>query len=116
MAHWAGFVYNDGREELWRLEDGQVFWADEEREESYVRGQRFVAEQPSLPVALLISPLTEAAGELVVVAFQGWGNVRTFGEPTLGAANLILHTPLSDGALLFVSGAQGVDRSGNGVS
>lgn len=108
----GGFVYTDGSEELWRLENGKVFWADEEREESFVRGRRFVAERPFLPVALLISPLTEAAGELVVVAFQGWGTVRTFGEPTLGAPHLILHTPLSDGALLFVSGARGMDRSG----
>lgn len=108
----GGFVYTDGSEELWRLEDGAVFWADEKREESYVRGRRFVAERPFLPVALLISPLTEAAGELVVVAFQGWGTVRTFGEPTLGAPHLILHTPLSDGALLFVSGARGMDRNG----
>lgn len=109
----GGFVYTDGSEELWRLENGQVFWADEEREESYVRGRRFVAERPFLPVALLVSPLTEAAGELVVVAFQGWGTIRTFGEPTLGAPHLILHTPLSDGALLFVSGARGMDRNGN---
>ena len=109
----GGFVYNDGSEELWRLEDGKVFWADEEREESYVRGRRFVVERQFLPVALLISPLTEAAGELIVVAFQGWGTVRTFGEPTLGAPHLILHTPLSDGALLFVSGARGMDRLGN---
>ncbi len=108
----GGFVYTDGSEEVWRLENGSVFWADEEREESYVRGRRFVAERPFLPVALLVSPLTEAAGELVVVAFQGWGNARTFGEPTLGAPHLILHTPLSDGALLFVSGARGMDRNG----
>lgn len=108
----GGFVYRDGSQEMWRLEDGKVFWADEEREESYVRGRRFVAERPFLPVALLISPLTEAAGELVVVAFQGWETVRTFGEPTAGTPHLILHTPLSDGALLFVSGAQGMDRNG----
>ena len=108
----GGFVYTDGSEELWRLEDGNVFWADEEREESYVRGRRFETERPFLPVALLISPLTEAAGELVVVAFQGWGNVRTFGEPTLGAPHLILHTSLSDDALIFVSGARGMDRNG----
>jgi carboxyl-terminal processing protease len=108
----GGFVYNDGSEELWRFEDGKVFWAYEEREESYVRGRRYGLERPSPPVALLIGPLTEAAGELVVVAFQGWGTVRTFGEATLGAPHLTLHTPLSDGARIFVSGAKGMDRSG----
>jgi C-terminal processing protease CtpA/Prc len=108
----GGFVYNDGSEETWRLEDGKVFWADEEREESYIRGRRYELERTSPPVALLIGPHTEAAGELVAVAFQGWGTVRTFGEPTLGAPHLILHTPLSDGARIFVSGARGMDRSG----
>lgn len=108
----GGFVYNNGSEETWRLEDGKVFWADEEREESYVRGRRYELERPSPPVALLIGPLTEAAGELVIVAFQGWGAVHTFGEPTLGAPHLTLHTPLSDGARIFVSGARGMDRSG----
>ena len=108
----GGFLYNDGSEESWRLLDGKVYWADEERDESYVRGPRHELERPSPPVALLTGPLTEAAGELVIVAFQGWGNVRTFGEPTLGAPNLILNTPLSDGAHLFVSGAQGMDRNG----
>jgi C-terminal processing protease CtpA/Prc len=109
----GGFVYNDGREEVWRLEDGKVFWAEEERQESYVRGRRYELKRPFPPVAILISPLTEAAGELVIVAFQGWGSVRTFGEPTLGAPHLILHAPLSDDARLFVSGARGMDRLGN---
>jgi C-terminal processing protease CtpA/Prc len=94
------------------LENGKVFWADEEREESYVRGRRHELERPSPPVALMVGPLTEAAGELVVVAFQGWGTVRTFGEATLGAPHLILHTPLSDGANLYISGARGLDRLG----
>lgn len=109
----GGFVYRDGSQEMWRLEDGKVFWANEEREESYVRGRRYEVKRPLPPVALLIGPLTEAAGELVVVAFQGWGNVRTFGEPTFGIPRLVLHTPLSDGALLFVSGANGIDRIGH---
>jgi len=111
-GHLGGFVYNDGSEETWRLENGKVFWADEEREESYVRGRRYELEQPSPPVALIIGPLTEAAGELVIVAFQGWGTVRTFGEATLGTPHLILHTPLSDGANLYISGARGLDRLG----
>lgn len=109
----GGFVYVDGSREMWSLREGKVFWADEERDESYVRGRRHELERPSPPVALLIGPLTEAAGELVVVGFQGWGTVRTFGEPTLGAPHLTLHTPLSDGARLFVSGAWGMDRQGN---
>jgi carboxyl-terminal processing protease len=109
----GGFVYQDGRRETWTLRDGKVYWADEEREESYVRGPRHRLQgSPSPPVAFLTGPLTEAAGELVVVAFQGWGNTRTFGEPTLGSPHLIQHGLLSDGVRLFVSGAEGMDRNG----
>jgi len=47
------------------------------------------------------------------VAFQGYPNVRTFGETTGGAPRLILHTELSDGTTIFVSGALAIDRDGD---
>jgi C-terminal processing protease CtpA/Prc len=65
------------------------------------------------PVALLTGPATVAAGELVVVAFKGREKIRTFGEPTRGLPTLSMHTPLSDGAHIYVSGAFATDRNGN---
>jgi C-terminal processing protease CtpA/Prc len=108
----GGFVYPDGAIEDWVYRDGKVYWGGDERGESFVRGSIYSPQHADLPVALLAGKLTHDAGELVLVAFQGWGNVRIFGEPTAGVPHLNLHTPLSDGASLHVSGALGQDRTG----
>ena len=106
------FLYLDGTREPWTYRDGQVFWDGERRGESFVEGGIYQPKHTTPPVALLTGPGTMAAGELVVVAFQGYSNVRTFGEPTRGVPRLILHTQLSDGAWIFVSGALANDRNG----
>jgi C-terminal processing protease CtpA/Prc len=109
----GGFLYADGTHELWSYRDGKVFWAGDERDESLVQGGIYKPKRSMLPVALLTGPATIAAGELVLVAFEGRQKVRTFGEPTRGLPTLSMHTPLSDGAQIFVSGAFGTDRNGN---
>jgi len=108
----GGFLYVDGTRELWTYRNGQVFWDGERRGESLVEGGIYRPKRTTPPVALLIGHGTVAAGELAVVAFQGYPNVRTFGETTGGAPRLILHTELSDGAWIFVSGALAIDRDG----
>ena len=108
----GGFLYLDRTRELWTYRDGQVFWDGERRGESFVEGGIYQPKHAMAPVALLTGPGTMAAGELVLVAFQGYPNVRTFGEPTSGAPRLILHTELSDGTWIFVSGALAIDRAG----
>ena len=109
----GGFLYADGTHESWSYRDGKVFWDSEERDESLVQGGIYQPKRSMLPVALLTSPATVAAGELVIVAFAGRPKVRTFGEPTRGLPTLSMHTPLSDGVHIFVSGAFGTDRNGN---
>lgn len=108
----GGFLYRDGTHELWSYRNGKVFWAAEERDESLVQSGIYQPKRSMLPVALLTSPATIAAGELVIVAFEGRPKVRTFGEPTRGFPTLSMHTPLSDGAHIYVSGAFGTDRNG----
>jgi carboxyl-terminal processing protease len=109
----GGFLYADGTHELWSYRDGKVYWAGDERVESLVQGGIYEPKHSMPPVALLTGPATIAAGELVVVAFKGREKIRTFGEPTRGLPALSMHTPLSDGAQIFVSGAFGTDRNGN---
>jgi C-terminal processing protease CtpA/Prc len=109
----GGFLYADGTHELWSYRDGKVLWAGDERPESLVQSGIYQPKRTMVPVALLMSPATIAAGELVIVAFEGRQNVRTFGEPTRGLPTLSMHTPLSDGAHIYVSGAFGTDRNGN---
>jgi C-terminal processing protease CtpA/Prc len=108
----GGFEYMDGRRETWTYRNGEVLWNNEYRDESEIDGSVYKLKRVN-PVALLISPATQAAGELLLVAFQGRPDIRSFGEPTRGLPTLITHTTLSDGSQLFVSGANSFDRNGN---
>jgi carboxyl-terminal processing protease len=107
----GGFEYLDGRREMWTYRNGEVLWNNEYREESEIDGTIYIPKRVT-PVALLISPATQAAGELLLVAFQGRPDVRSFGEPTRGLPVLVTQTELSDGSTLFVSGANSFDRNG----
>ena len=107
----GGFEYTDGRPEGWAYRDGEVFWNNEYRYESEIDGSIYHPKQVT-PVALLIGPATQAAGELMLVAFQGRPDIRSFGEPTRGLPTLHTHTTLSDGSRLYVSGANSFDRNG----
>jgi C-terminal processing protease CtpA/Prc len=108
----GGFAYPGGGQEAWTYREGKVYWHEEERDESIVEGPRFRPARAGAPVALLTGPATIAAGELLVVAFQGRPDTRRFGEATGGAPFLQFHTTLSDGAWLTVSGAAALDRAG----
>jgi carboxyl-terminal processing protease len=108
----GGFEYTDGTHEGWTYRNGQVFWNNEFRDESEIDGSIYHPKRVT-PVALLISPATQAAGELMLIAFQGRVEVRSVGEPTRGLPTLITHTDLSDGSRLFLSGANSFDRNGN---
>jgi C-terminal processing protease CtpA/Prc len=107
----GGFEYIDGRRETWAYRNGEVLWNNEYRDESEIDGSIYQPKRVT-PIALLISPATQAAGELLLVAFQGRPDIRSFGEPTRGLPTLITHTTLSDGSQLFVSGANSFDRNG----
>lgn len=114
----GGFVYPDGVREAWTYRDGQVFWNGNRREESNFDGAggnifgAVYTPKRVMPVAVLIGPVTQAAGELMMIAFQGRTNMRSFGEPTRGLPTLLIHTELSDGTTIFVSGAFSYDRNG----
>jgi C-terminal processing protease CtpA/Prc len=112
----GGFVYPDGRRELWAYRNGGVTWDGYYRGESYIDGPVYQLKQGMAPVALLTGPNTIAAGELLVVAFQGRSGVRTFGEATRGLPTSTESTQLSDGATIFVSGAFSFDRNGKTYS
>lgn len=107
----GGFEYLDGRREPWSYLNGEVFWNNEYRYESQVDGSIYTPKRVT-SVALLTSPATQAAAELMLVAFQGRPDIRTFGEPTRGLPTLHTHTVLSDGSVLYVSGANSFDRNG----
>ncbi len=107
----GGFEYLDGRREPWSYRDGQVFWNNLRRDESNIDGSVYKPKRVT-SVALLVSPGTQAAAELLLVAFQGHVDVRSFGESTRGLPTLVTNTALSDDTTLFVSGANSYDRNG----
>jgi len=109
----GGFAYLDGTHEIWSYKDGKVYWAGVERDEGLVQGGIYQPKLPMPPVALLTSPATSAAGELVIVAFEGREKVRLFGEATWGLPASSIFTPLSDNAVIYLSGAFATDRNGN---
>lgn len=72
----------------------------------------FKAKNTDLPVAVLTSNGTYGAGELVVVAFKGRENSRSFGEKTAGATANEKRILLSDGAMLFFTAGIMCDTKG----
>jgi C-terminal processing protease CtpA/Prc len=108
----GGFVYPGGRREPWTYRHGEVLWNGHVRDESQVSGSVYTARHAMPPIAVLTSHVTNAAGELFAIALRGRANTRIIGERTHGFPNLQLNTPLSDGAMLLVSGSFSYDRTG----
>ncbi len=65
-----------------------------------------------VPVAVLTNRATASAAEAVAIAFLGRAVTRSFGAPTRGVPTSIDVTFLSDGALLALTVAVGIDRGG----
>jgi C-terminal processing protease CtpA/Prc len=105
----GGFVYANGKREPWAYTNGVVVWNGQGIERSIVGPNYRPAK--ATPVALLTGPATQAASELLVVAFKGRSDVRTFGEPTRGLPTLVTSTTLPDGVMLIASGAFSYDRN-----
>src|SRR5207244_11064020 len=106
----GAFVGNPNKpDEIWSYNNGRSFLKYEEMAQA---DHPYQLKQPFPPVAVLISPLTASSGEIVVVAFRGRPNTRSFGEPTAGATTANIDSDLSDGARLFVTSAIDADRTG----
>jgi C-terminal processing protease CtpA/Prc len=63
-------------------------------------------------VAVLIGPMTGSAGEYTAMSFKGRSNTRFFGSPSAGYVTANHAAPLSDGAVIVMTGAWGIDRTG----
>lgn len=63
------------------------------------------------PVAVLINSRVASAAEIVVIAFTGRDDTRTFGSDTAGVPTENHAIELSDGSVLVVTAALGVDRN-----
>jgi C-terminal processing protease CtpA/Prc len=66
----------------------------------------------SLPVAVLLGPMTMSSGEYTAISFEGRANTRFFGAPSGGYVTANTVVPLSDGAAIVMTVAWGHDRTG----
>ncbi len=85
----------------------------------WVAGQSVGVEPPKALVALesawvavLTGPNTASSGEAVTIAFRGRQNTRSFGLPTNGLSTANGTFPLPDGAMILLTTAIEVDRTG----
>jgi carboxyl-terminal processing protease len=85
----------------------------------WVAGQSVGVEPPkaltgleSAWVAVLTGPNTASSGEAVTIAFKGREHTRSFGLPTNGLSTANETFPLPDGAMILLTTAIEVDRTG----
>ncbi|MDQ7025283.1 MAG: S41 family peptidase [Anaerolineae bacterium] len=108
---WGKFIRRDKQEEVWHYENGGTRLGD-----VVMASLPLEMDEPdysTVPVALLQSPLTSDAGEILLIAFKGREKARTFGKPSKGIPTLNTGFPLSDGARLILTTAACADRNGN---
>jgi len=105
----AASVYPDGRRTPVWYRDGQAGFGD--YTQLRVNGAyRLRSTLP--PVAVLTSGATASSGEVLVLAFTGRPQARTFGTPTRGLSAGNRTFPLADGAALVLTVAGTADRLG----
>lgn len=101
------FESANGTFSSWLLTDGKATMAPA----TNARPPIDLASNP-MPVAVLIGPSTVSAGEYTAMSFRGRPNTRFFGAPTGGYITANHPVRLSDGAVIVMTGAWGIDRTG----
>ena len=104
------FIHRDKREDSWRYENGGAYRNGTIMESVPVEAD--ATDYSHVPVALLQSPMTADAGEILLIAFKGRAKVQTFGKPTSGIPTVNTDFPLTDGARLVLTTGACADRSG----
>jgi C-terminal processing protease CtpA/Prc len=72
----------------------------------------FLLSPEETPVAVLIGPKTASSGEATALSFRGRPNTRFFGKPSYGLTTGNAIFPLSDGAMIILTGVVELDRTG----
>jgi carboxyl-terminal processing protease len=106
----GAFIDSYGNKEVLSYQDGQVFLDGEPSD--HVNGPAYELQVSSPPVAVLTGVNTASAGEVVVIAFRGRPNTRSFGLYTAGRSTANQGFALSDGAVIILTGAVDADRTG----
>ena len=105
----GAFVGHEGRQQ-WLVERGSARVAGAKPDVDL----QLAPEPPFTgPIAVLVGPGTEAAGEALAIAFRGRPRTRLFGAPTRGRDDsAIVQHPLAGGSVLGVLALRAADRTG----
>jgi len=106
----GAFVGHEGRQE-WLVERGSARVAGAKPDVDL----QLAPEPPFTgPIAVLVGPGTEAAGEAVAIAFRGRPRTRSFGAATRGRDDsAIVRRTLAGGSVLGVLALRAADRTGS---
>jgi Peptidase family S41 len=104
------FVEPDGSPIPWEYRNGTAY---EGGEADATVAAPYELRRPNPRVAVLTDKAVASSGEAVAVAFRGRPGTRTFGTSTCGVPTANQAYTLSDGALLFLTGALDADRNHN---
>ena len=102
------FIDKAGAKEIWSYRRGEALLNNEAMVSIYP----YTLKAPMPPVVVLTGPLTASASEMILIAFRGRPNTRSFGEATLGVPTANFSQELSDGAMLVLTVAWEADRTG----
>jgi C-terminal processing protease CtpA/Prc len=112
----GSFVDPDSARSMWFYSDGAAGLRSSSGQASVLvsvsDGPYTLAASEPPPVAVLYGSYTASSGEAVAIAFRGRPLTRSFGQPTAGLSTANATYPLSDGALLVLTVATDVDRTG----
>jgi C-terminal processing protease CtpA/Prc len=104
-------AFLSGRERTeWSYVGGQARENDKSRVE--VPGIPYRLSEPNPGVAILLGDGTASSGEVIAISFVGRPNARSFGTPTFGLSTANYGYQLPDSALLLLTTAVDVDRTG----
>lgn len=94
----------------WSYRDGQTWIGDNPF--AKVSHPEFVLNPDEIPIAVLIGSETASSGEATALSFRGRPNTQFFGKPSAGLTTSNQGYVLSDGALILLTTAIEVDRTG----
>ena len=106
----GGSIDSYGNKQIWSYQDGQSKVDD--LLYTQVIGPAYELRVSFPPVAVLTGTSTASSGEVIVVAFRGRPNTRSFGLSTQGLSTGNEGFALSDGAMIILTTSVYVDRMG----
>ena len=102
------FIDNNQKKSSWFYQDGAS--GTDSLTITRVSKQPYTLINDLNPIAVLTGDQTASSGEVIVTAFHGKKNARSFGQSTWGVSTGNANFTLSDGSMLFLASSIYADR------